>query len=347
MQMKNSDSLKPELVIPDCCNVGVVIRVLAAVNVVALFTLLGNSVSIVQTLMRLVEVSFLLELICLLSLFLLCLIRRALFTISIATWLQRSLCAFTPACVAYFVVLFLNVLMPDGESLHIGWQNVCLISALFGLCFQHYFELRTRAYSPALGEAKLQALQARIRPHFLFNSLNAVLSLIRKNPQRAETALEDLADLFRVFMRDARDMTMLSEEIDLCKKYLAIEELRLGERLQVQWRIEKLDELELKRIHLPSLLLQPLVENAVHYGVEPAVQSALIEIVIRRQLDKLEILITNPYLGMDFQSTLPLGNHMALENIQQRLDLVYDVEAQFQTRIEGNQFVVQLRIPYQ
>lgn len=351
--MKNSDYLKSnsrsEMVIPDCCNVGVVIRVLAVVNVVALLTLLARAELFTQVLMRFVEISFLLELICLLSLFCLCLVRRAIIAahqVALSAWLQRCLCTVVPAVVAYFVVLYLNLLMPDWENSQIGWQKICLISALFGASLQHYFELRTRAFSPALGEAKLQALQARIRPHFLFNSLNAVLSLIRKDPKRAETALEDLADLFRVLMRDARDMTVLSEEIDLCKKYLAIEALRLGERLQVQWRVEKLDDIELKRIQLPSLLLQPLIENAVHYGVEPATQNALIEIVIQRQLDKLEITIRNPYLGEDFQSTLPLGNHMALDNIQQRLDLVYDVEAQFQTRIEANQFVVQLRIPY-
>ncbi|HEY2815915.1 MAG TPA: histidine kinase, partial [Casimicrobiaceae bacterium] len=91
-----------------------------------------------------------------------------------------------------------------------------------------YFRLRVKALSPAITEARLQALQARIRPHFLFNSINAVLSLVRSEPQRAETALEDLAELFRVLMRDNRDLTPLENEVQLCRQYLDLEKLRLG-----------------------------------------------------------------------------------------------------------------------
>src|SRR5690606_92866 len=102
-----------------------------------------------------------------------------------------------------------------------------------------YLDLRGRALSPALTEARLQALQARIRPHFLFNSINAVLSLIRSDPKRAETALEDMAELFRVLMADNRELTPLGREVELCRQYLDLEQLRLGDRLKVEWHVDK------------------------------------------------------------------------------------------------------------
>src|SRR5438445_557392 len=123
------------------------------------------------------------------------------------------------------------------------------------VCLLYYLRLVVKAYSPALAEARLQALQARIRPHFLFNSLNAVLSLIRTEPRRAETTLEDLADLFRVLMRDTRDMSTLQDEIHLCEQYLAIEKIRLGDRLQVAWHIANLSEQELQNGQIATLLL--------------------------------------------------------------------------------------------
>ncbi|MDO9189761.1 MAG: histidine kinase, partial [Sulfurimicrobium sp.] len=123
-----------------------------------------------------------------------------------------------------------------------------------------YFNLRSRALSPALAEARLQALQARIRPHFLFNSINAVLSLIRSNPKRAESALEDMADLFRVLMADNLNLVSLEREVALSRQYLGLEQLRLGERLQVTWHIEKMPSDAL----IPPLVLQPLLENAVY-----------------------------------------------------------------------------------
>ena len=129
--------------------------------------------------------------------------------------------------------------------------------------------MRAKAYSPALTEARLQALQARIRPHFLFNSLNAVLSLIRRDPKRAELALEDLADLFRVLMSDGRKFVRLADEIAVLERYASIEQLRLGERLRVAWDIDNAPQDAL----LPPLVLQPLLENAVYHGVEPGTEA--------------------------------------------------------------------------
>src|SRR5258706_11971560 len=138
-----------------------------------------------------------------------------------------------------------------------------------------YFRLHTKAYSPALAEARLQALQARIRAHFLFNSLNAVLALIRRDRKRAERALEDLADLFRALMSDGRSLVRLADEIALIERYAAIEQIRLGERLRMSWEIDNapVDAL------LPPLVLQPLLENAVYHGVEPG--TGICDVLVR------------------------------------------------------------------
>jgi two-component system sensor histidine kinase AlgZ len=221
------------------------------------------------------------------------------------------------------------------------------VAAGFGMLLQHYFELRTRAFSPALSEARLQSLQARIRPHFLFNSLNAVISLIRSEPHKAETTLEDLADLFRVLMRDARDVTSLEAEIRLCRQYLSIEKVRLGERLQVQWKAVNISDKLLRKAQVPSLLLQPILENAVHYGVEPAREPVLIEIALTRRSDRIEIVVINAMPDLAWSETLAkVGNHMALQNIRERLALLYDVEAKLTTAVKDGRFEVHLHFPY-
>src|SRR6185503_20942227 len=139
-----------------------------------------------------------------------------------------------------------------------------------------YFRLRARALSPAITEARLQALQARIRPHFLFNSITAVLSLMRSEPRRAEVALEDLADLFRVLMRDNRELAPLADEVELCRQYPELEQLRLGERLGVDWNVKSMPGDAL----VPPLLLQPLLENAVYHGIEPSSERGVVSINI-------------------------------------------------------------------
>ncbi|MGZ3237170.1 MAG: sensor histidine kinase [Burkholderiaceae bacterium] len=331
-----------EIVIPDCCNIGVVFRTLLAVNCVVLMAILLRTTGFKAGLQEFVETSMLVELACLASLVALCGVRQIVKTIPL--WAQRVLSALVPAVVTSLIIRFLSLNTWYLDSFtHLTNIEGMLAAGLFGIALQHYFELRTRAFSPALVEARLQALQARIRPHFLFNSLNAVLSLIRTEPKQAETTLEDLADLFRVLMRDARDMTTLEQEIRLCRQYLSIEKVRLGERLQVKWDATNITDSVLRKAQIPSLLLQPLLENAVHYGVEPSTGPALIQIKLNRSLDRIEMTVTNPYYGSDVASE---GNHMALNNIRERLALLYDVEAQITTTAENGFFEVRLRFPY-
>ena len=207
------------------------------------------------------------------------------------------------------------------------------------LCLIGYFNLRNRALSPALTEARLQALQARIRPHFLFNSINAVLSLIRAEPRRAEAALEDMADLFRVLMADNRDLAPLEKEVELCRQYLALEQLRLGTRLQIDWHVDNMP----KDALMPPLVLQPLLENAVYHGIEPSIEPGVVSVNIYHVRDQVHMVLRNPYRK---DGNHHAGNKMALGNIRERLALHFDAEAHLQARVGDSQYEVHITIPY-
>jgi len=202
-----------------------------------------------------------------------------------------------------------------------------------------YFDLRGRALSPALAEARLQALQARIRPHFLFNSINAVLSLMRQEPRRAEQALEDLADLFRVLMADNRQLAPIAREVKLAKQYLSIEQLRLGERLRIEWNVAHMPADAL----IPPLVLQPLLENAVYHGIEPRTEPGTIDILINRDGEQIHLVLRNPYRP---DGNHHAGNRMALANIRERLALHFDVEARIKTVATADTYEVRIVIPY-
>ena len=214
-----------------------------------------------------------------------------------------------------------------------------LLAAALGAALLGYFRLLQQALSPALAEARLQALQARIRPHFLFNSLNAVLSLMRSDPRRAESALENLADLFRTLMADNRALTSFAEEVALTRSYLELEQLRLGERLVVQWNVAAPAD----RAAVPPLMLQPLVENAIYHGVEPGMGTGIINITAAVIGDEFKLIVSNPY-HPDHQHRQ--GNRMALANIAERLRLHFDVEARLDTEVTGGRFEILLRMPY-
>ncbi|GAB4452642.1 MAG: hypothetical protein OHK0026_17370 [Rhodocyclaceae bacterium] len=226
-----------------------------------------------------------------------------------------------------------ELLLPSGAGVAAAW------SALAAALVLYYLYLRGKALSPALSEARLAALGARIRPHFFFNSLNAVLGILREDPRRAETALEELAEMFRAVMGDGRDLITLGEEIALCRKYLDLERLRLGARLQVEWRLEDVPE----DAAVPPLLLQPLIENAVYHGVEPAEAPAVVTIAIRRQMDSVVIELSNPFHGSNSHR---IGNRMALANVRERLALFFDLEAQLETWLAGANYHLRIRIPY-
>jgi two-component system, LytTR family, sensor histidine kinase AlgZ len=246
--------------------------------------------------------------------------------------------AFT-ALVAVLFTACTQALIPDIDGLTRNYLRGGAFSLLTVGLLAAYFHLRQLAFSPVLAETRLQALQARIRPHFLFNSLNAVLAMMRSDPRRAETALEDLAELYRTLMADNKRLIPLAKELEIVRQYLNLEQLRLGERLIVSWQIDKapLDAL------VPPLLLQPLVENGVYHGVEPCAGAGTIEIYIARMRDRLEVRLRNPYHG-DQQRRQ--GNRMAVANIRERLALHFDAEANLEAAPKGEQYEIRMSMPY-
>lgn len=166
-------------------------------------------------------------------------------------------------------------------------------------------------------EARLQALQARIRPHFLFNCMNTIASLTRQTPRLAEEVVEDLSDLFRASLSDARQPSTLADELDLCRRYLRIEQHRLGERLRVDWQDMEADGGR----PLPRLTLQPLLENAIYHGIEPLPGGGVIRIRAERRGTDLCVTIANPQPPGALSSHA--GNRLAQDNVAQRLEAWY------------------------
>jgi len=215
----------------------------------------------------------------------------------------------------------------------------CVLVTLGTLALLLYFDLRGRALSPALSEARLQALQARIRPHFLFNGMNAVLSLIRQDPRRAETALENLAELFRMLMSDNRELAPLAREVELCRQYLDLEQLRLGERLKVEWRVQRMPDDAM----VPALVLQPLIENAVYHGVEPRLEPSVVSIEVYAAGEQVHTVLRNPYRE---SSDRHGGNRVAVANIRERLQLHFDAEAALTAKVTDGNYEVRIVMPY-
>jgi two-component system sensor histidine kinase AlgZ len=223
--------------------------------------------------------------------------------------------------------------------------RTAVLAALAAAFMLAYFRLHAKAFSPALAEARLQALQARIRPHFLFNSLNAVLGLIRRDPKRAERALEDLADLFRTLMSDARQFVRLEDEIALLERYADLEQLRLGDRLRITWELDAAAPDAL----LPPLVLQPLLENAVYHGVEPGTGVGEVLVRIERQGDRVRVRIENPLVDpaeAGASGAGRTGNRMALDNIRERLALFFDAEARLDTGTAAGRYRIDIDMPY-
>lgn len=196
---------------------------------------------------------------------------------------------------------------------------------------------RAKARTPAATAARLTELQSRIRPHFLFNTLNSAIALVRAEPSKAEAMLEDLSELFRHALADSTESVTLAQEINVARRYLAIEEIRFGDRMQVQWLLDP----AANQAKVPPLLLQPLVENAVSHGVEPSPTGAVIRVATERRGNIVVLKVTNSSPGGVGQR----GHGLALANVRERLLLMHDVRAQFQTAVKDGVFQVRLEIP--
>jgi two-component system sensor histidine kinase AlgZ len=322
-------------VLPDFRNLGTILRILVAVNAGAVLYAFARAPSPSAMFDEWTAATAVVE--------------PYLFLVLAALWLASPRLARLPFSTgAVFVALVTvlagmawfeisRLLRPQPGVVLLTWLVWALLATSALLL---YFQLRSRALSPAIAEARLQALQARIRPHFLFNSINAVLSLVRGDPARAEEALQDMADLFRVLMRDNRDLAPLADEVELCRQYLELEQLRLGERLRVDWNVKSMPGDAL----VPPLMLQPLLENAVYHGIEPSSEPGVVSINLFLTRGEVHAILKNPYRAQGGRHHS--GNKMALANVRERLALHFDAEASLDSRVTKDGYEVHIRIPY-
>lgn len=321
--------------LPNFTNLGVILRVLVLANLMGLMAALVQVPRLKDWLVAVQEISIHLQPVVLAALGVLFLANR---------WLARlpyrwgaGLVAAVVAVISVLHELLLQRLLPLIETG--SPARAALLAAVGAAVILGYFHMRARILSPAVTEARLAALQARIRPHFLFNSINAVMSLVRSDPKRAERALLDMADLFRVLMGNNRELVTLESELNLSWQYLELEQLRLGERLKVVWHIDKMP----KDALVPPLILQPLLENAVYHGVEPVAEPGEISVNIYRRGDQVHLVVKNPCPPDGSEHR---GNRMAMQNIRERLALHFDAEASMKAERVGDTYQVHIVMPY-
>ena len=333
---------------PDFCSLPILGSVVVMVELIVLVVLIAPGQGGWPTVRDLFAASFLAQWIALVSAALMC---------KAGPWLGRrpvlaggTVATLIPALVAVACSAIASSL---DRSLALGWipsteapaflLSNAVLAAVVGLILMRYiFVLQQwQRGVEAQAAARIETLQARIRPHFLFNSLNAIASLIRIDADKAETAIEDLASVFRATLREERNDHTLADELALIDRYLAIEALRLGDRLQVTRAIEP----SLRDCRVPALSVQPLVENAIHHGVQALPQGGVIAISAYRDGDALCVTVRNPKP----QSASPRlgGNHIALGNIRERLRMRYGDRAALSVDASADYHAVTLRVPMQ
>ncbi len=335
--------------LPDFCAFGMVFRVVLAAELLAFLLVLGPGDLSGDRWTDLGLISMLVQWVALGSSALLCVARRRLDAspVSLVTGIAFGIMLFATWAVIGGLVLLSRLLSFDMVFVQ-GWERDLLFQAtgvvvIVGVVTLRYFYVLDQWRRQVVSEsrARLQALQARIRPHFLFNSMNTIASLTRSDPALAESVVLDLADLFRATLADSSGTSRLGEELEVARRYLSIEELRLGERLRVRWAIDALPADAL----VPALLLQPLLENAVYHGIEPLSGGGEISVEGELRGDQLVLVITNP-VGSARAARGHQGHRMALDNTRQRLQAQFHGAAHLHTHEDGAQFVVELEIPY-
>jgi two-component system sensor histidine kinase AlgZ len=323
---------RPVVLVFDACHVGVVLRAVLFVQAVTAVAAMFGAASPLDWLTRL-------------SLFTGAALPATLLWLIVACGLKNRLARLRPvlqkaAGVGWGALAGLygcGVLALMGLLDPAPWWASAAAGALLSAALVAALVLRAKGRAPAATAARLAELQARIRPHFLFNTLNSAIALVRAEPRKAESLLEDLSDLFRHALMEQGESVTLADEIALAKRYLAIEQVRFGERIRVEWTLD--DAANAAR--LPPLLLQPLVENAVKHGVEPSANGAEIRVSTRRRGSRVVIKVSNttPVSG-----STP-GSGLALDNVRERLSLLHDVQAQFQSGLKNGVFQVRMEIP--
>ena len=331
--------------LPDFCAAGTVLVILLVAELVAIVLTLASYVP-GTFLTELSKVSMYILWLALLSTAVLCRIRP---------WVERQ--GNTQAFVVCFVVLLLVCLLIAeitwqltgyfAEAVIIDDSHAGFISRTFAtsaiviaLAMRYlYVSSEWRRSIVLEAQARISALQALIRPHFLFNSMNTIASLTRTDPGQAEEAVEDLADLMRANLNASRNRTTLKDELETAAIYQRIEKLRLGERLQVRWDVGELPMSAL----IPSLTIQPLLENAIYHGIELLPEGGEVKVTGRLDGDQIDFTISNP-VAQDSGGKSG-GNRMAMSNIRQRLELAYGHQAKVDVEHSPTHYSVRLRFP--
>ncbi|MGB0360785.1 MAG: sensor histidine kinase [Endozoicomonas sp.] len=227
------------------------------------------------------------------------------------------------------------------------WQQIVrnLIAALLisGMLLRYfYIQYEVNIQQQVIHNARLDSLQANMRPHFLFNSMNIIACLIQTNPEKAEQAVEDLSDLFRASLQNRSAVIPIHKEIQISESYLRIEQHRLGDRLDVQWQVDDLSA----NITIPPFTLQPLAENAVYHGIQRLEEGGYITVRISVNHQIVQISVKNP---MPYRETISQGNQIALNNIRSRLEMLYGRKASLTTDIKEHSgskwFTVRVQYP--
>jgi two-component system sensor histidine kinase AlgZ len=335
--------------LPDFCNIRVIFIIVVTAELLAFILALTAPGGAAERWSRLGLLSLFIQWVSLSCAGCLCLSR---------TRLNRLPSSFAGSA-AYLIILLMTVLAVEFALLVAGGTGLesflppgrhdeflltsLAIAAIVGAVVLRYFyvQRQTRRTIEAEARARFQALQARIRPHFMFNSMNTIASLTRTNPVLAEEVVEDLAELFRISLADADNLTTLGAELDVIRRYLRIEALRMGERLNVA---EDCASLPLDA-RIPALLFQPLVENAVYHGIEPLADGGTIRIDGRCSDGMIHLCVTNPLTSAPPRRRG--GNHMALNNIRERLQLHYGRHGQLEAGPRDGHYRVCLSFPYQ
>lgn len=342
---RQSDDRQTQAFLPDFCAPGTILVILLVAELVAiLLTLVAYEPGAFLT--ELSKMSMFVLWLALLGAGVLCQIRP---------WAEKQ--GNTGAFVICFVVLEIMCLM----LAEITWQLTGIFAEAVIIDSTHSgFLLRTFAASSIVialsmrylyissewrrsilleAQSRISALQALIRPHFLFNSMNTIASLTRSNPEQAEEAVEDLADLMRANLNATNERTTLKEELETAAIYQRIEKLRLGDRLKVRWDVADLP----MRALIPSLTIQPLLENAIYHGIELLPEGGEVTVSGKRDDDNLDIRISNP-IARD-QARKTGGNKMAMSNIQQRFELAYGHRANVVIEESADEYSVRLAFP--
>jgi two-component system sensor histidine kinase AlgZ len=334
--------------LPNFCNADVFLRVVLVIELVAIvFALVSYDTDSLYIHVALQSVFM--QWIGLTSAAVLCLLSRWGVMRNVV---PTTLIAFAVGLSVTLAVTLLNVHMTEMMRLSLGSalgntntsfeiiRNLSVTAILMGLALRYfYFQYESMIVLDTQAQARLQALQARIRPHFLFNSMNTIASLTHNEPDLAEQAIENLSDLFRASLA-AEDSVSLQQELELTRSYIQLEALRLGDRLTINWTMPDGNI----PLWLPALTLQPLVENAIYHGVEPLSKGGTIDITIKQVEDMVHIVISNPLLENRTEQHRK-GNQMAVDNIRERLQITYAGAASMQQLEEHSRFTVTLLLP--